>query len=115
MCADEGGISAPTDFNAWFNFIQEFTQALVTRYGLAEVSQWKFEVRQSELSCVAHEVVCNDVCMLHVTTVTLRIVTLRLSSSLRRFGMSPIVDFITSAIAVGLTAATRQHTFSCTM
>jgi xylan 1,4-beta-xylosidase len=40
----EGGISPPNDWNVWSTFIQGFVQALVDRYGLAEVSQWLFEV-----------------------------------------------------------------------
>lgn len=39
-----GGISPPANWTAWSNFINQFTSLLVARYGLAEVSTWKFEV-----------------------------------------------------------------------
>lgn len=40
----QGGISAPANWTAWYAFINNFAGLLVERYGLAEVSQWRFEV-----------------------------------------------------------------------
>jgi xylan 1,4-beta-xylosidase len=37
-------ISPPKDWNRWSQMITEFTQHLVARYGIDEVSQWYFEV-----------------------------------------------------------------------
>jgi xylan 1,4-beta-xylosidase len=37
-------ISPPKDWNKWSAMITQFTQHLVTRYGIDEVSQWYFEV-----------------------------------------------------------------------
>ncbi len=37
-------ISPPKDWDAWSNMITAFTQHLVARYGIDEVSQWYFEV-----------------------------------------------------------------------
>lgn len=36
--------SAPRDYRAWDAMIRALAQHLIARYGLAEVSQWKFEV-----------------------------------------------------------------------
>jgi xylan 1,4-beta-xylosidase len=39
------GIQAPpSSFSVWRDFMSHFGSALVGRYGLAEVSQWYFEV-----------------------------------------------------------------------
>ena len=37
-------VSPPKDWNAWSDMITAFTQHLVARYGIDEVSQWYFEV-----------------------------------------------------------------------
>jgi xylan 1,4-beta-xylosidase len=37
-------ISPPKDWNKWSNMITAFTEHLVARYGIDEVSQWYFEV-----------------------------------------------------------------------
>lgn len=39
-----GGISPPSDYNVWYNFIQIWIQHLVDYFGIEEVLQWKFEV-----------------------------------------------------------------------
>lgn len=40
----QGNISPPKEMSAWGEFIKEFTQHLVDRYGIDEVRQWPFEV-----------------------------------------------------------------------
>eukprot|EP01104_Vermistella_antarctica_P018769 TRINITY_DN7082_c0_g1_i2.p1 TRINITY_DN7082_c0_g1~~TRINITY_DN7082_c0_g1_i2.p1 ORF type:complete len:577 (-),score=114.55 TRINITY_DN7082_c0_g1_i2:41-1771(-) len=40
----KGIISQPANFTQWGDFIEEFVSLIVSRYGLAEVEQWKFEV-----------------------------------------------------------------------
>ena len=37
-------VSPPKDWNKWGDLISQFTQHLVDRYGIDEVSQWYFEV-----------------------------------------------------------------------
>ena len=37
-------VAPPRDWNKWDDLIKEFTQHLVNRYGIEEVSQWYFEV-----------------------------------------------------------------------
>eukprot|EP01084_Bolivina_argentea_P212747 361571_1 len=34
----------PTDYNIWYNFIQQWTQHLLNIFGINEMSSWKFEV-----------------------------------------------------------------------
>lgn len=40
----KGGISPPANYAKWSRFISAFAQHLVDRYGIAEVSNWFFEV-----------------------------------------------------------------------
>ncbi len=42
----QGGTSLPADFNAWSQLITALVNNFINRYGLGEVRQWKFEVRQ---------------------------------------------------------------------
>ena len=39
----------PDDFEDWFNLVKAVAQHMVDRHGLAEVSQWKWEVWVSRL------------------------------------------------------------------
>ena len=49
----KGGTSLPANWTAWSAFITGITQLLVDRYGLAEVSQWRFEVWNEVRPCFA--------------------------------------------------------------
>lgn len=40
----KGNISPPRDWNEWRQMVEAFTAHVVKRYGIAEVSGWKFEV-----------------------------------------------------------------------
>lgn len=40
----KGITDPPADYNAWIQLISSFAQHLVDRYGIDEVSQWRFEV-----------------------------------------------------------------------
>ncbi len=40
----EANITPPKDYNIWKRMITELTESLIKRYGLAEVTTWKFEV-----------------------------------------------------------------------
>eukprot|EP01084_Bolivina_argentea_P107343 191920_1 len=40
----KGIISPPKDWNVWYDFIKQWTQHLVSRYGIDEILKWKFEV-----------------------------------------------------------------------
>ncbi len=39
-----GNCSPPENYDVWFKYIQEFLRALVSEFGLEEVSQWHFRV-----------------------------------------------------------------------
>ena len=40
----KGNISPPKDWSVWYGFIQTWMTHLIDRYGIDEVSKWKFEV-----------------------------------------------------------------------
>lgn len=40
----KGGISPPAKYQKWANLMVAFVKHLIDRYGLAEISQWDFEV-----------------------------------------------------------------------
>ena len=40
----KGIITPPKDWNTWYYFIKQWMQHLVDRYGISQISTWKFEV-----------------------------------------------------------------------
>jgi xylan 1,4-beta-xylosidase len=46
----QGGISAPKNWTAWYNFIHGFVGACVERYGVQEVRTWRHEIWNEPVS-----------------------------------------------------------------
>jgi hypothetical protein len=40
----QGGISPPSDYDAWANLVTALVNNFINRYGIGEVRLWKFEV-----------------------------------------------------------------------